>query len=87
MACDRDEWAAQAPRHVLDEARLAASGWALQHDGEPLRLAGFEDGDLVTRGQVEGRFCRRMAEPIRACAKSRGMRHRRARSFAAFRAG
>src|ERR1044072_2026812 len=34
VAGDGDERAAQAPRHVLDEARLAAARRAFEHDGQ-----------------------------------------------------
>ena len=39
VAGDRDQRPPEPPRHVLDEARLAASGRALEHDGEPARVA------------------------------------------------
>src|SRR5690606_32520426 len=40
------------PRHVLDEARLAAAGGALEHDGEAAGVALLENGDLVRGREV-----------------------------------
>ena len=52
VAGDRHERAPEPPRHVLDEARLAAAGRALEHHGEVALVAAREDGHLVVRGDV-----------------------------------
>src|SRR5690606_7468097 len=53
-AGDGDQRPAELPRHVLDEARLAAAGRPLEHDGETAGVALLEDHDLVAGGQVPG---------------------------------
>ncbi len=47
--------AAQRVRHVLDEARLAAAGRALEQHRQAARVGGREDLDLVADRQVVGR--------------------------------
>ena len=47
----------ELPRHVLEEARLAAAGRAFQHDRQPLAVGRLENRDfvalrLVIRGHV-----------------------------------
>ena len=54
VARDRHQRALQPPRHVFDEAGLAATGRPLEHDGEPARVALLEDSDLILRRKVEG---------------------------------
>src|SRR5439155_18027481 len=46
--------AAQLSRHVLDEARLAATGRTLQEDRQAALVGGREEGELVADGEVEG---------------------------------
>ena len=46
--------AVQVPRHVLDEAGLAAARRALEQHGDLLLVGGLEELDLVGDGEVEG---------------------------------
>ena len=46
----------QPPRHVLDEARLAGAGGALQENGHALGVGRFKDRDLVGDSQIERLF-------------------------------
>ena len=54
MAGHRDQRPPQAPGHVLDEARLAAAGRALEQDRQARGIGGLEDLDLVADGEVPG---------------------------------
>jgi hypothetical protein len=47
VARHRDQRALQAPRHVLDETRLAAAGRAFQQHRQALRIGGLEQRALV----------------------------------------
>ncbi len=49
---DGDDRPAEAPRHVADEARLAAAGRALQQHREPVGVGGLEQPHLVPRRPV-----------------------------------
>ena len=42
----------EPPGHVLDEARLAASGWPLEEHREAASIGRLEDRDLVRERQV-----------------------------------
>src|SRR5690606_9193075 len=53
VAGDGHQRAAELPRSVLHEARLAATGGALQHHGETPPVTLLEDLDLVAEGQVK----------------------------------
>jgi hypothetical protein len=53
VAGDRDERAAEAPRHVLDEARLAAAGRPLEHDGQARGVRRLEQLHLAPHREVE----------------------------------
>ena len=44
----------QPPGHVLDEARFAAAGRALEQDRDLLLVGDLEEVHLVGDGQVEG---------------------------------
>src|SRR6185503_14468419 len=46
MAGDRHEWTLELPRHVLDEARLAAASRPFEQHGNATRRAGAEDLQL-----------------------------------------
>ena len=46
----------QPPGHVLDEARLAGAGWALEQDGHPLGVGRLEDGYFIGDSEVERLF-------------------------------
>src|SRR5690606_4308712 len=52
---DRHHGPPEPPRHLLDDARLAAAGGALEHDGEAAIVALREDAGLVRGSAVEGR--------------------------------
>ena len=41
VASHRNQWFAEFPRHVLDEARFAATGRAFQHHRQARRVGGF----------------------------------------------
>ena len=49
---DRNQRAAEPPGHVLDEARLAAAGRALEHDRQAVPVGGLEQLDLAARGPI-----------------------------------
>src|SRR5690606_26998353 len=51
---DRHHGPPEPPRHVLDEARLAAAGGALEHDGEAALVALLENAELVRGCEIEG---------------------------------
>ena len=63
---DRDQRPTEAPGHVLDETRLAATGRPLEHDGQAVRMAALEDRHLVAAGQVV-----RRRDRIRGCPDRR----------------
>ena len=71
VARDRHERPAQTPRHVLDEARLAAAGRPLQHHRQPAGVARLEDGDFVARRQIERRLAARVAQAVVPLAAER----------------
>src|SRR5262249_18521002 len=51
---DRDERPPEPPRHVTDEACLAAAGRPLEHDGQPAAAGCGEPRDLVLARPVMG---------------------------------
>jgi hypothetical protein len=53
MAGDGDERTPETPRHVLDEARLAAPRRAFEHDGQARVLRGLKQLHLAPHGKVE----------------------------------
>ena len=53
VAGDRYERTIQTPRHVLDEARLAAARRPFQHDGQTRSVRRLEQLDLAPDRQVE----------------------------------
>src|SRR5213079_1876091 len=53
MARDRNQRTTQTPRHVLDEARLAAAGRALEHDGQARARSRLEQLDLAPDREIE----------------------------------
>jgi hypothetical protein len=53
VAGDRDERAAQTPRHVLDEARLAAARRAFEHDRQTRGVRRLEQLHLAPDREVE----------------------------------
>ncbi|EWS65141.1 hypothetical protein Y695_01613 [Hydrogenophaga sp. T4] len=54
VASDGDERALQLPRHVFDEARLAAAGGAFEHDRQARGVGGFVQRNLVALRLVVG---------------------------------
>jgi hypothetical protein len=53
VAGDGDERPPQPPRHVLDEARLAAARRPLEHDGQARGLRRLEQLHLAPHRQIE----------------------------------
>ena len=76
VAGDGDPRPAKAPRHVLDEAGLAAAGRPLEHDREPARVTGLEDGHLAAHRQVEGLLERRRPHAVEESGRHRTPRGR-----------
>src|SRR5690606_20411778 len=54
VAGHRDQRAVEAPGHVLDEARLAAAGRALEPDGKLPRMAVREDVHFIAEREIVG---------------------------------
>ena len=52
VAGDGRKWPGEPPRHVLDEAGLAATRWPFEQDWEASCVGSLEDLDLVAHRQV-----------------------------------
>jgi hypothetical protein len=74
MARDRDEWTAEEPRHVFDEARLTATCRTFEHDGGAVKVSGLEKRYLVTDRQIEGGFGPRVTKSSQELRLGRGGR-------------
>ena len=59
-----DEGPSEPPGHVLDEPRLPAAGRALEHDRQPSHVALLEDGDFVSRREIERGVRTRIAKAV-----------------------
>ena len=67
MAGDRYERSLKPPRHVFDEARLAAAGRSLEHDRQPTCVAHGEDLHLVACGHIVRGVVAREADAAMDC--------------------
>ena len=75
MTGDGHERSPEPPRHVLDEAGLAATRGPLEHDREPSPVTLLEDRDLVADREIE----RLLAVEVPQAVGDRAGKHRGAR--------